>query len=160
VRLHGFQDTLYVDSPSATTVARVYVKQSFIEGDTDFIFGRATAVFEASTIHYLSSRKGTGAGVMFAPSTHVDNPLGFLAIGCTFTADSTAPANKIALGRSWDASSVTPTPNGQAVIRDSVLGAHINRAAPWAPAATSGRAFSASGNRFSEHCNAGSGAGG
>lgn len=160
VRLHGFQDTLYLDSPSPTSIARVYIRGSFIEGDTDFIFGRATAVFENTTIHYLSSRKGTGAGVHFAPSTHVDNPYGFLAIACHFDADAAAPSNKISLGRSWDQSSTTPTPNGQLVIRESTLGAHIRKTDPWASAATSGRAYSESGNRFSEYCNTGPGAGG
>ncbi len=158
VRLHGFQDTMYVDSPSATTVARVYVKGSFIEGDTDYIFGRATAVFDGCTLQYLSSRKGTGSGVYAAPSTSVGNNYGFLFAGCNFTADATAPANKIALARSWDQSSTTPTPNGQAVVRESTLGAHINRTSPWAAAATSGRAYSASGNRFNEYCNSGPGA--
>ena len=67
VRLHGFQDTLYVDSPSASAIARVYIKSSFIEGDTDFIFGRATGVIDGSTLHYLSSRKGAGSGVLWRP---------------------------------------------------------------------------------------------
>ena len=159
VRLHGFQDTLYVDSPSATAIARVYIKDSYIEGDTDFIFGRAVLVVDGGSIHYLSSRKGTGSGVHFAPSTHVDNMYGFLAIRVNFTADSGAPSNKISLGRSWDQSSTVPTPNGQAVIRESVLGGHINMTAPWAAAATSGRAYSATGNRFNEYCNSGPGAG-
>ena len=159
VRLHGFQDTFYVDSPSATAIARVYIKDSFIEGDTDFIFGRAVAVFDGGTIHYLSSRKGTGSGVHFAPSTHVNNMYGFLAIRVNFTADVGAPSNKISLGRSWDQSSTTPTPNGQAVIRESMLGGHISQTAPWAAAATSGRAYSATGNRFDEYCNSGPGAG-
>ncbi len=158
VRLHGFQDTLFIDSPSATTVSRVYIKGSFIEGDTDFIFGRATAVIDGSTINYLSSRKGTGSGVHMAPSTVVANNFGFLVTGCNFTSDATAPANKISLGRSWDQGGVTPTPNGQAVVRESTLGPHINRTAPWAAAATSGRAFSATGNRFAEYCNSGPGA--
>jgi pectinesterase len=159
VRLHGFQDTLYVDSPSATAIARVYIKNSFIEGDTDFIFGRAVMVIDGGEIRYLSSRKGTGSGVHFAPSTHVNNMYGFLAIRVNFTADSGAPSNKISLGRSWDQSSTTPTPNGQAVIRESTLGGHINKTAPWAAAATSGRAYSATGNRFDEYCNSGPGAG-
>jgi pectinesterase len=158
VRLHGFQDTLYIDSSSATTVARVYIQGSFIEGDTDFIFGRSTAVIDGSTIHYLSSRRGTGSGVHIAPSTSVGNDFGFLVVGCNFTTDATAPANKISLGRSWDQSSTVPTPNGQAVIRESTLGAHINRTAPWAAAATSSRVFSATGNRFFEYCNSGPGA--
>jgi pectinesterase len=33
-------------------------------------------------------------------------------------------------------------PNGQAVVRDSMLGAHVNATAPWASAATTGRTFS------------------
>ena len=159
VRLHGFQDTLYLDSSGPTVVARVYIKNSFIEGDTDFIFGRATAVIEGSTLNYLSSRKGSGSGVYLAPSTVVANNYGFLIIGCNFTADGTAPANKVSLGRSWDQGGVTPTPNGQAVVRESKLGGHINKTAPWAAAATSSRAFSATGNRFSEYCNSGAGAG-
>jgi pectinesterase len=158
VRLHGFQDTLYVDSPSATAIARVYIKSSFIEGDTDFIFGRATVVIDGSTLHYLSSRKGSGSGVHLAPSTHVDNPHGFLVSGSSFTADASAPSNKISLGRSWDQSSTTPTPNGQALIRESTLGAHIAKVSPWAAAATSGRAYSATGNRFGEFCDSGPGA--
>jgi pectinesterase len=159
VRLHGFQDKFYADSSSPTAIARIYVKSSFIQGDTDFIFGRAVLVIDGGTIHYLSSRKGNGAGVHFAPSTHVDNPYGFLAIGVSFTADGSAPQNKISLGRSWDQSSTSPTPNGQAVVRDSTLGAHISKTAPWAAAATSGRAYSATGNRFNEYCNGGPGAG-
>jgi pectinesterase len=159
VRLHGFQDTLQLQSPSATTVVRVYIKDSYIEGDTDYIYGNATVVIDGSTIQYLSSRRGTGAGVILAPSTSVANNLGFLIIRCNFTADAAAPKNVNHLGRSWDTSSTTPTPNGQAVIRESTIGAHINKAAPWAPAATSGRAYSATGNRFSEYCNSGPGAG-
>lgn len=119
----------------------------------------ATVVIEGSTIHYLSSRRGSSAGVIFAPSTSVANNLGFLVIRCNFTADAAAPANKNHLGRSWDASSTTPTPNGQAVIRESTIGGHINKAAPWTAAATSGRAYSATGNRFNEYCNSGPGAG-
>jgi pectinesterase len=159
VRMHGFQDTVQMAAPNATTRARVYIKGGFIEGDTDYIYGSATVVLDGTTIHYLSSRKGSNAGVIFAPSTSVGNSLGFLAIRCNFTADSGAPANKNHLGRSWDASSTTPTPNGQAVVRESTIGGHINKTAPWTAAATSGRAYSATGNRFNEYCNSGPGAG-
>jgi pectinesterase len=157
--MHGFQDTVQFAAANATTRTRVYVKDGFIEGDTDYIYGDATVVLDGTTIHYLSSRKGTGAGVIFAPSTSVSNDLGFLAIRCNFTADSAAPANKNHLGRSWDASSTTPTPNGQAVIRESTIAGHISKTAPWAAAATSGREYSATGNRFNEYCNSGPGAG-
>jgi pectinesterase len=156
VRLHGFQDTLFIDITGNGT-SRVYIKSSFIEGDTDFIFGGATAVLDGCTINYLSSRKGTGSGEHLAPSTRVANNYGFLVIGANFTADATAPANKIYLGRSWDEGGPTPTPNGQAVVRESTLGNHIRKVDPWAAAATSMRAFSATGNRFDEYCNSGPG---
>jgi len=159
VRLHGFQDTLYADTASDTKPSRIYIHNSFIEGDTDFIFGGASMVIDASDLHYLSSRKGSGSGVYLAPSTRVANDYGFLVTASKFTADASAPSNKISLGRSWDQGGVSPTPNGQAVVRESTLGAHISKTAPWAAAATSGRAFSATGNRFSEYCNSGSGAG-
>lgn len=158
VRLHGFQDTLQLAALNATTVSRVYVKDSFIEGDTDFIYGNATVVLDNTEVHYLSSRRGSSSGVIMAPSTSVDNAVGFLFLHCSFTADAGAPSGNISLGRSWDTSSTTPTPNGMGVIRESTLGAFVNRTAPWAAAATSGRAYSASGNRFYEYCNSGPGA--
>jgi pectinesterase len=158
VRLHGFQDTVQLAAPNATTKVRVYIKDSFIEGDTDYIYGNATVVIEGSTIHYLSSRKGKNAGVIFAPSTSVSNELGFLVVGCNFTADAQAPTTNH-LGRSWDTSSTMPTPNGQAVIRESTIGGHIDKATPWTAAATSSRPYTATGNRFSEYCNTGPGAG-
>jgi pectinesterase len=158
VRLHGFQDTLFVDIASETRTSRVYIKDSFIEGDTDFIFGGATLVIDGGTINYLSSRKPSGGGACLAPSTRVDDSHGFLVTGCTFTAATTALPNKVSLGRSWDEGGITPTPNGQAVVRESTLGIHIRKLDPWAAAATSARPFSASGNRFSEYCNTGPGA--
>jgi pectinesterase len=159
VRLHGFQDTLFTDLPSETAVTRVYIKSSFIEGDTDFIFGAATLVIDSSSINYLSSRKTGGGGACLAPSTRVAQNYGFLVINSQFTAEAGAIANKVSLGRSWDEGGVTPTPNGQAVVRESTLGAHIRKVDPWAAAATSSRAFSATGNRFSEYCNSGVGSG-
>jgi len=158
VRMHGFQDTVQLRAPDATTIARVYVKDTFIEGDVDFIYGNATVVFDGVTVHYLSSRRGTGSGILIAPSTSVDNALGFLFIRSKFTADAAAPNDKAFLGRSWDTSSTKPTPNGQAVIRESTIGAHVDRDTPWTSAATSGRPYSASGNRFYEYCNNGPGA--
>lgn len=156
VRLYGFQDTVQLSAPSATTIARVYIKDSFIEGDVDYIYGNARVVLEGTTINLAMRR---GSGVIFAPNTSVDNPLGMLAVGCTFTGGAAATNNATSLGRSWDSSAIKPTPNGQAVIRNSVIGAHIKKAAPWAAAATSARPYSASGNRFFEYCNSGPGAG-
>ncbi len=80
------------------------------------------------------------------------------------TAATGTPPNLIALGRAWD-ESVTcympgTSPNGQALVRDSTLGAHIRLANPWSAAATTARAFSAEGNRLWELHNSGPGAAG
>jgi pectinesterase len=166
VRFIGNQDTIYFDSTGTNTVARVYLKSSYAEGDTDYIFGRATMVMEDSEMHYTSLRKPTNAGRQIAPSTAAANQYGYLFNRCKFTADAATLTNKIYLGRSWDQNVATAadwnassSPNGQAVIRESVLGAHIRLADPWAAAATSGRAYDSNTNRFSEYCNSGPGAG-
>jgi pectinesterase len=166
VRFIGNQDTIYFETTGTGTVARVYLKNSFVEGDTDYIFGRATMVMEDSEMHYTSLRKPTNAGRQIAPSTAAANKYGYLFNRCKFTADAATLTNKIYLGRSWDQNvasaadwNASSSPNGQAVIRESVLGAHIRLADPWAAAATSGRAYDSATNRFFEYCNTGPGAG-
>ena len=164
VRVLGNQDTLYVKTGSTLTVARAYFKSSYVEGDVDFIFGRGTAVFDGCTLNYLTARQGTKGGNYLAPSTAPGNPYGFLVTGSTFTAATGTPADLIALGRAWD-ESVTcympgTSPNGQALVRDSVLGPQIRTANPWSPAATTSRPYSAAGNRLWELHNSGPGAAG
>ncbi len=154
VRVLGNQDTLQVKSASVATIARVYFKDSTIAGDTDFIFGRAAAVFDGCTINYVAGRKTNSTYI--APSTETLHPYGFLIIDSMLTADPGITGTTY-LGRAWDDSSGT-MPNGQGVIRNSQIGAQIVVAAPWAPAATSNRAFSASGNRLYEYQNTGPGA--
>jgi pectinesterase len=171
VRLLGNQDTLFVKSPDASTVTRAYFKDSFIEGDTDFICGRGTFVLDGCEIHSLSSR--TTSGVILAPSTDDRNPYGILVTHGTFTADSGADDASIHLGRAWDESQSNLTtytanvatgiyPNGQAVVRDSTLGAHIVSDAPWRPAATTSRPYASvagalPANRLYEYTNLGPG---
>jgi pectinesterase len=158
VRLIGNQDTLQVKTPDVTKVSRVYFKNSSIEGDTDFIFGRATAVFDGCTITYVSQRKKNSTHI--SPSTEATHPFGFLFIKSKFLGDAGMPTGSAAtafLGRAWDDSSAT-MPNGQAIIRESEISNHIVVATPWTVAATSSRAFSADGNRLYEYKNTGSGA--
>lgn len=151
VRALGNQDTFFVKSPNVSTVSRAYFKDCYVEGDTDFIFGRGTFVLDGCTIHSLTNR--TANGVVVAPSTASQNPYGILIINSTFTGDAGAAAQSTHLGRAWDESQGDVAtyaanvltgvyPNGQAVIRDSTLGAHIQSAAPWRPAATTSRPYS------------------
>lgn len=172
VRVLGNQDSLFVKTPDVDTVARAYFKDCHVEGDTDFIFGRGTFVLEGCTIHSLTSR--TPNGVIVAPSTPWRNPFGILITRSTFTADATAGAESTHLGRAWDESQVDVAtytanvqsgvyPNGQALIAESTLGAHIQAGAPWRPAATTARPYSSipagtlPANRLYEHQNTGPG---
>ncbi|MEU8820703.1 pectinesterase family protein [Actinoplanes sp. NPDC048796] len=125
VRFLGNQDTLYVNSAGAATIARAYFRDCSVEGDVDFIFGRATAVFERCRIHSLD-RASTPAGYVTAPSTSLTNPHGLLFTRSRFTSD--APAGSVFLGRPWHPSN-DPAAIGQTVIRESYLGAHIGAAA-------------------------------
>lgn len=151
VRLVGRQDTFYANAGTSGRISRVLVRASYIEGDTDFVFGNAVTVFEASRFQLVSSRKPTN-GVIFAPSTNPLYPYGFLVLASTVTADEgyqaqAAPSGHF--GRAWDqgaGAGYVPgvSPNGQLVIRDSTLGAGFNTTAPWSPAATTSRPFAAS----------------
>jgi pectinesterase len=150
VRVLGHQDTLYLETSSAGTVVRTYIKNSYIAGDVDFIFGGATSVLDGCQIQFVSDRRSTGQ--VISPDTASLNPYGILVINGNFTEDATTGAGSVGLGRAWDRSCVdVPTyistclptgdyPNGQAVVRNSTLGAQIS-ADPWLAAATTKRAF-------------------
>ena len=170
VRVLGNQDTLYVKTSSADVVSRVYFKDSYVEGDVDFIFGRGTLVLDGCEINRLNARSG---GYVVAPSTSSRNQYGILIANSTLTAETGTADGTVFLGRAWDESQVDVAtyamnvatgiyPNGQALIRDSVIGAHVIAAAPWSSAATTSRPFSISGetypaNRLYEYNNSGPG---
>jgi len=128
VRFLGNQDTLYLNSSGAAVVARVYLRKCYVEGDVDFIFGRASAVLDRCQIHSLDRGSTTNNGYITAASTDIANPYGFLFTGCKFT--GTAATGTVYLGRPWHPSN-DPNAIAQTVIRDSKLGAHVNTATPW-----------------------------
>jgi pectinesterase len=151
VRMLGNQDTLLAKTLDVATIARAYFKASYIEGDVDFICGRATMVFDGSQIKFVTTRRSTGNIV--APSTNSRNPFGILISGGTFTATSGTATSAVTLGRTWDEGQVDLKtyaaniktgvfPNGQALIRDSVVPTFVNATTPWAAAATTSRKFS------------------
>jgi pectinesterase/pectate lyase len=146
----GHQDTLYADTPAVGTRARQYYRNCSISGDVDFLFGRATAVFDRATITALD-RGGDPNGYLAAPSTRRDNPFGFLIIDSTVL--STAKARTFYLGRPWhpggDVDAIA-----QLVVRNTSLPAAI-KAAPW----TDMSGFSWRDARFAEYRNTGPGAG-
>ena len=88
-RFLGHQDTVYTGMPNT----RLYFKDCYIEGTTDFIFGPSTAWFEYCTIHCKINSYITAA------STPQDVAYGYVFNNCTVTA---APeATQVYLGRPW-----------------------------------------------------------
>ncbi|WP_330274803.1 pectinesterase family protein [Lentzea sp. NBC_00516] len=150
VRFEGHQDTLYADTPDVATRSRQYYRDCAITGDVDFLFGRATAVFERATITALN-RGGDPNGYVTAASTRKDNPHGFLIVNSKILSD--APAGTYFLGRPWHPGG-DPDAIAQVVIRDTVLPAAI-KSAPW----TDMSGFPWRGARFAEYRNTGPGAG-
>lgn len=123
----GNQDTLMTDTPVLTQKARVYLRDVYVEGDVDFIYGRATTVIEHSVIKALSRDSDTNNGYITAASTWKENPYGFLITRSRIISD--APADSFHLGRPWHPSG-NPDAVGQVLIRETRLPAAV-KATPW-----------------------------
>jgi len=107
VRLVGHQDTYYSRGPY-----RNYLKDCYIEGTTDYIFGRSTVVFENCLIHSLK----TGSYIT-AASTEPDTEFGYVFFNSRFTAAD--DIERVFLGRPW-------RPYAKTVIINSFLDGFIN----------------------------------
>ena len=88
-RFLGHQDTIYTGNAKT----RLYFRDCYIEGTTDFIFGPSTAWFEQCRIFCKADSYITAA------STPQDVPYGYIFNHCTI---SCAPhVTKVYLGRPW-----------------------------------------------------------
>ncbi|MFE9835340.1 pectinesterase family protein [Streptomyces sp. NPDC005551] len=146
----GDQDTLELESPSKDRPARVYVDNSYVVGNVDFVFGRATAVFNRTTFTLKKRADGTSAGFVTAPST----PAGFKGFLITNSkVNGDVAARSFYLGRNWHAGG-DATLRPQTVVRDSVLSDAV-RTTPW----TDMGGFSWKKDRFAEYRNSGAGSG-
>ena len=94
-RFLGNQDTQYL----AGEGNRLYFQNCYIEGTTDFIFGGATAWFEACEIHCKRDSYITAA------STPQNITYGFVFDKCKITA--AADVTSVYLGRPWRAHAMT-----------------------------------------------------
>ena len=99
VRVLGYQDTLFLDEMS-----RQYLRDSFVTGDVDFIFGDATAVFDHCTI------ESTDFGFITAADTDRTTANGFVFLDCSLVAgrdrnpsvdDNTVGHAPVFMGRPW-----------------------------------------------------------
>ena len=139
-----------MDTAAKDKLGRVYVANSYVIGNVDFIFGRATAVIDKSVITLKKRWNGTSAGYVTAPSTAA-NRKGILIANTTVNGD--VSAGSFYLGRPWHAggdASLDP----QTTVRNTSLSAAV-KSTPW----TDMSGFSWKDDRFAEYKNTGAGAG-
>ena len=100
IRLHGFQDTLYLRSSKLGHSVRSFFHRSYVEGNVDFIFGDTTAYFYRCEIKSLGDRS---TSYVAAPNTNLRSAYGFVFNQCRFTHDGSANAlaGKFYLARQW-----------------------------------------------------------
>lgn len=134
-RLLGHQDTIYTGNAGT----RLFFKDCYIEGTTDFIFGPSTAWFENSTI--FSKRNS----YITAASTPQDQPYGYVFNNCRLTAAN--DVTKVYLGRPW-------RDYGYTLFMNCDMGSHI-RPEGWHPWQKAREATA----RYMEYNNRGEGAG-
>ncbi|GAB3689062.1 pectinesterase family protein [Spirosoma flavus] len=104
--LLGNQDTLY----AAAEGSRQYYENCYVEGTTDFIFGKSIAVFQSCTIKNLSDSFITAA------ATPNYQKYGFVFLDCKLIADPSV--KKAYLGRPW-------RPQSKTVFIRTAIGRHI-----------------------------------
>ncbi|MEV4340063.1 pectinesterase family protein [Streptomyces sp. NPDC049590] len=150
VIVSGDQDTLLLDTASKDRLGRVYMTNSYVIGNVDFIFGRATAVIDKSVITLKKRWNGTSAGYVTAPSTAA-NRKGILIANSTVSGD--VSDRTFYLGRPWHAGG-DATLDPQTTVRNTSLSAAI-KTTPW----TDMSGFSWKNDRFAEYKNTGAGAG-
>ncbi|MFK4099963.1 pectinesterase family protein [Streptomyces sp. NPDC019531] len=150
VIVSGDQDTLLVDTAAKEKLGRVYMTNSYVVGNVDFIFGRATAVIDKSVITLKKRYDGTSAGFVTAPSTAADRK-GFLIANSTVNGDVSAAS--FYLGRPWHAGG-DATLDPQTTVRNTSLSAAI-KSTPW----TDMSGYSWKDDRFAEYKNTGAGSG-
>ncbi len=141
-RLIGYQDTLFTapfpalnkhgknegfgpknDLPRDPSVQ--IFRNCFIEGDVDFIFGGATALFEECTIYSHdaiteidANDKRSCRGYICAPCTVQELKYGYLFYGCRLISD--CPQETVFLGRPW-------RPFGRSVFISCTMNKHIKK---------------------------------
>ena len=134
-RFVGYQDTLYTHQGSQ------YFRDCYVQGNTDYVFGGATAVLQNCEV-----RNVEGGSATSAPNTDAATAYGIVFLGGKFTAVSSVKSNSVALARPWGA-------DGFAAFLNADLGAHI--AAAGFVAMSGNQPESA---RFHEYDSTGSGA--
>jgi pectin methylesterase-like acyl-CoA thioesterase len=104
-RFVGYQDTLYTHSGTQ------YFRNCYVQGNTDYVFGGATAVLQD-----CEARNVENGSAVTAPNTDASTAYGIVFLGGKMTAVS--GVKSVALGRPWGAA-------GFGAFMNMDLGSHI-----------------------------------
>lgn len=103
-RFIGNQDTLLADASSSSS-ARQYYYKCYIEGDVDFIFGRAQAVFNDCDIASVNRNLSPKNGYITAADTWDKDAYGYVIMNSRLIGLDNIADNSVSLGRPWRPSS-------------------------------------------------------
>jgi len=120
-RFLGNQDTIYLKGSGAP---RNYFKYCYIDGNVDFIFGSAIALFDSCVV-YAKSRTTAGSSYITAPNTTNGQAYGFVFRDTKFPANT--GTTSYYLSRPWPSPDVAST-RQKAVLLSCVLSSHIQPA--------------------------------
>jgi pectinesterase len=119
VDLIGHQDTFYLRA------GRALVRDCFIAGSIDFIFGGAAARFEGCEIRSRLRPGQKVQGYVAAPSTPRTQPVGLVFDRCRLSRESGVPDRSVWLGRPWRAGGNTAL-LGMAAYLGCWMDAHVH----------------------------------
>ena len=152
-KLLGYQDTVNF------FYGRQYIKNSYIAGITDFIFGtNNTTLFDNCEIHTVGGKDNGYVTAFMGCSKGEEDRVDYGTIfsNCRFTADSDVGVGSISLGRCWG-------PYPAVAFLNCDMGAHISTAE--ADGSTAGKRYVSlavsplsEGTNFVEYANSGLGA--
>ena len=95
-RMNGGQDTYYGGNNKGT---RVYMKNSYIDGNTDFIFGSSTIIFDTCVIYPRTRLDNSTGGFVTAANTKAESGYGYVFRDCRLTKNR--GITLYTLGRPW-----------------------------------------------------------
>lgn len=124
-RIIGNQDTLLADA-SSSSPARQYYYKCYIEGDVDFIFGKAQAVFNDCDIASFNRKSTSNNGYITAADTWDSDSYGYLIMNSRLIGLDNIAANTVSLGRPWRPSSQTRKMTPAVTYVNCYMGDHIN----------------------------------
>jgi pectin methylesterase-like acyl-CoA thioesterase len=122
-RMNGGQDTYYGGNVKGT---RVYVKNSYIDGNTDFIFGSSTIIFDTCIIYPRTRLDNGSGGYVTATNTKAESAYGYVFRDCKLTQNR--GTTFYTLGRPWqnDAGTADASKSrNKTVFLNSKMGASI-----------------------------------